>query len=126
MAKHKDFTLPKEVIVIVTNDHTFRIAEGVELTLPIHTVFLEVSGIKIEPISLFALSKEDLIDYTQKLKVKFDEFGYYKPNHSILCQIEGRKSDRQKSTRKGLAERGVFMDYKFDDPDVIDYIKKNL
>ena len=125
MVKHKDFVLPKETIDIVTNDHIFKITEDLNMKIPIHTVLLQKSGIEIEPISLFALSKEELIDYTEKLRVKFDEFGYYKPDHSILCQIEGRKSDRQKLTRKRLAKRGIFMDCKFDDPLVIEFIKKN-
>ena len=124
MVKHKDFALPEEVIIIVTNDHTFKITEDLNMKIPFHTVLLQKSGIKIEPISLFALSKEELIDYTEKLKKEFNEFGHYKPNHSILCHIEGRKSDRQKTTRKRLAKRGIFMDCKFDDPLVIEFIKK--
>ncbi len=125
MVKHKDYVLPEEVIIIVANDHTFKITEDLNMKIPFHTVLLQKAGIKIDPISLFAISKEELIDYTEKLKVKFNEFAYYKPNHSILCQIEGRKSDRQKSTRKELAKRGIFMDCKFDDPLVIEFIKKN-
>ena len=125
MVKHKDFALPEEVIIIVTNDHTFKITEDLNMKIPIHTLLLKKSEIEIEPISLFAISKEELIDYIEKVKIKFDEFGYYKPNHSILCQIEGRKSDRQKSTRKRLAKRGIFMDCKFDNPLVVEFIKKN-
>lgn len=125
MVKHKDFVLPEEVIIIVTNDHTFKITEDLNMKIPIHTILLKKSEIEIEPISLFAISKEELIDYIEKVKIKFDEFGYYKPNHSILCQIEGRKSDRQKSTRKRLAKRGIFMDCKFDNPLVVEFIKKN-
>ena len=125
MAKRKDFVLPKETIDIVTNDHIFKITEDLKMKIPIHTILLKKSEIEIEPISLFAISKKELVDYIEKVKIKFDEFGYYKPNHSILCQIEGRKSDRQKSTRKELAKRGIFMDCKFDNPLVIEFIKKN-
>lgn len=119
--------VPEEAVTIVDGQqHTFVLKNGTEVVLPIYTLRLEKSNIDIPEISIFALNKDELLRFVDLFKAKLNEFGYYKPDHSILHQIEGAKSDRQKSFRKEWLKYGVFMDFKFNNESVINYIEKVL
>lgn len=118
--------VPEEAVTIVDGQNYFVLKNGTEVVLPIYTLRLEKSNIDIPEISIFALNKDELLRFVTLFKAKLNEFSYYKPDHSILRQIEGAKSDRQKSCRNEWLKYGVFMDFKFNSEQVINYIEKVL
>jgi hypothetical protein len=94
MAKHKDFKLPKAEVEIIKIGEWFR---------------LKINGELISEDSLKAKSEKALEKFVRIYQAKLDKFAYYKPNHSILTQVAGRKGGHQQSEILQWQEEGLYL-----------------